>query len=706
MRTRIQLSLAVLLAALSVLSGAAAPPEEISSRHAEAIQSFEDFVAKQMAFDGVPGLTVGFIKDDFEWIKGFGFADLENRLPARPESSYRLASITKTITAVAVLQLVEQGKIDLDSEIQTYVPDFPRKRWPVTVRQLLGHTGGISHYRNYAVEGRIREPKNTQQSLAIFKDFDLVAEPGTRYNYSSYGYNLLGAAVESASGVSYGEYVRIHIFEPLEMADSRMDSSLDLIPNRVKGYQFVDGKLQNSEFVDISSRFAAGGVRSTIADLLNYARGIIDGKLLKEATCKKMFSPMALRNGVLTGYGMGWFIQPLNGHFVVSHSGSQPETRTYLLILPQDKLAVAIACNLEGTNLIPYITRLIEIVLDEDIDSTAYAPDKVKQLICSAVSQVYGYGLSSYQWTGMLLSKSRNDLNDAFDYFNDCVNDRRMRRDLVTARKKVLLGTHLAANQAFTRVGSYMAQALEEEGGADLLQSYHKRGPVAFFRDYIRLTEGSSAPKRHPRFRSEFIDLMAEWEDDWNKTYTDDVRRLFLTFDTDFDVLMPKLKETFAGAAFYPDFTADLARVADSYLKKNDPDKSIGILSHGQTLYPDSALLLAMFGKAYLGKGDSETGRDFYRKSFESDPTHPLLSVDELVRTSNWLVRANRLKEAILLSTLAVEFHPREAGLYVELANLSLLAGKRDRAVEYLRKALKIDPKLEEARLRLKSMEK
>jgi CubicO group peptidase (beta-lactamase class C family)/tetratricopeptide (TPR) repeat protein len=706
MRTRLQLSLAVLLIAISILGAAAAPPEENLARYAEVSPSFEGFVVRQMAFDGVPGLTVGFIKDNFVWVKGFGFADLENQLPAKPESSYRLASITKTITAVAVLQLVEEGKIDLDSEIQTYVPDFPRKKWPVTVRQLLGHIGGISHYRNYSVEGRIREPRDTQQSLAIFKDFDLVAEPGTRYNYSTYGYNLLGAAVEGASGVSYGEYIRTHIFEPLDMSDSRLDDARDLIPNRVKGYQFVDGKLQNSEFVDVSSRFAGGGVRSTIPDLLNYARGIIDGKLLKEPSWKKMFAPMALRNGLLTGYGMGWFVQPLNGHFVVSHSGSQPETRTHLVIFPREKFAVAIACNLEGTNLIPYITRLVEATLEEDIDSTAYASDSARQLIFSAVSQVYGYGLSSYEWTNQPLAKSWNDLDDAFAYFNDCVNERKIRRDFTASRKKVLLGTHLAANQAFTKVGAYMARVLEEDGGTDRLLSFHKRGPVAFFSDYIRLVEGPSAPKRHPRFKSEFINLMAEWENDWNKTYTDDVRRLVLTSDTDFDVLMPKLVETFAGAAFYPDFTADLARLADSYLRKNNPDEAIAILSHGRELYPDSALLLAMFGKAYLGRGDRETGVSFYRKSYESDSTHPLISVDELSRTGSWLVRANRLKEAISLGELAVEFYPREATLYVELANLSLLAGKRDQAVEYLKKALKIDPKLEEARIRLKSMEK
>ncbi len=706
MKTRIHLRLAVLLAAFSILSAAVQPPKEDSTPYAKTIPAFEDFVVRQMAFDGVPGLTVGFIKDDFVWVKGFGFADIENHLPARPESSYRLASITKTITATAVLQLVEEGKIDLDSEIQTYVPEFPRKKWPITVRQLLGHIGGISHYRNYAVEGRIREPRNTQQSLAIFKDFDLVAEPGTRYNYSTYGYNLLGAAVEGASGLPYGEYIRTRIFEPLGMADSRLDDARDLIPYRVKGYRFVDGKLQNSEFVDISSRFAGGGARSTIPDLLKYARGIIDGKLLKKASWKKMFAPMALRNGLLTGYGMGWFVQPLNGHYVVSHSGSQPETRTHLAIFPREKFAVAIACNLEGTNLIPYITRLIEAVLEEDVDSTAYSADKARQLIFDAVSQVFSYGLSSYEWTGLPLAKSRNDLDDAFAYFNECVSERRIRRDFADTRKKVLLGTHLTANQAFTKVGVYMAQALEEDGGPGSLLSFHKRGPLGFFSDYIRLVEGPSAPKRHPRFKSEFINLMADWESDWNKTYTDDVRRLFLTADTDYDFLMPKLKAAFAGAAFYPDFTAELARLADSQLRRNNLDEAVSILSRGRELYPDSPMLLATFGKAYLAKGDSEAGVNFYRKSYESDSMHSLVSVDELVRTESWLVRINRLKEAMSLGALAIEFYPREATLYVEMANLSLLAGKRDQAIEYLRRALRIDPKLEEARARLKAMEK
>ena len=124
-------------------------PAQQTNKYANEIKIFEEFVTQQMQIDKIPGLSIGFIKDDFIWTKGFGYADLENKIPATEKSTYRLASNTKSMTAVAILQLVEQGKIDLDAEVQTYVPYFPRKKWPVTVRQLLGHLGGISHYQNY-----------------------------------------------------------------------------------------------------------------------------------------------------------------------------------------------------------------------------------------------------------------------------------------------------------------------------------------------------------------------------------------------------------------------------------------------------------------------------------------------------------------------------------------------------------------------------
>jgi CubicO group peptidase (beta-lactamase class C family) len=234
--------------AAAVFPASAGPrQEEARPLYTESIQAFERFVAKRMAYDRIPGFSVGFIKDDFSWARGFGWADVENNVPAKAESAYRLASITKTITAVAVLALAEEGKLDLDSPIQKYVPAFPRKKWPVTVRQLLGHIGGISHYKNDDAENHIKDPKNTREALAIFEDFDLVAEPGTRYHYSTYGYNLLGAAIEGASGLPYGQFIKSRILDPLDMSGTRLDHPLEIITNRVRGYQLINGELKNSE---------------------------------------------------------------------------------------------------------------------------------------------------------------------------------------------------------------------------------------------------------------------------------------------------------------------------------------------------------------------------------------------------------------------------------------------------------------------------
>ncbi|HZX09789.1 MAG TPA: serine hydrolase domain-containing protein, partial [Acidobacteriota bacterium] len=138
-----------------------------SQSYGEAIQKFERYVEKKMQIDKFPGLSIGFMKDDFTWVQGFGYSDLENQVKAKPQSSYRMASVSKTFTALAVLKLVEQGKIDLDKEVQTYVPYFPQKKWPVTVRQLLGHLGGISHYKDYDKEGHFKNHMNTEQAISV-----------------------------------------------------------------------------------------------------------------------------------------------------------------------------------------------------------------------------------------------------------------------------------------------------------------------------------------------------------------------------------------------------------------------------------------------------------------------------------------------------------------------------------------------------------
>src|SRR5262249_933627 len=172
----------------------------------------------QMEENKIPGLTIGFYKDDYTWVNGFGYADLENKVPAKAESAYRLASITKTFTSAAILQLAEKGKINLDAEIQIYVPYYPKQQWPVTVRQLLAHLGG-------GQEGSMLGPEyvSPRKVVGRISKHPLKFEPGTKYEYTTSGYNLLGAAIEEVSGKSFGDYLRENIFLPLGMIGTRMN---------------------------------------------------------------------------------------------------------------------------------------------------------------------------------------------------------------------------------------------------------------------------------------------------------------------------------------------------------------------------------------------------------------------------------------------------------------------------------------------------
>jgi CubicO group peptidase (beta-lactamase class C family) len=327
------------------------------------LPEYEVFVQQWMRENNVPGLTIGFSKDDYTWVKSFGLADVENATPMPIDASYRLASVQKSMTAVAVLQLAEEGKLDLDADIRTYVPYYPAKPHRITARQLLSHVGGVPHYVNRDVEQHIKVHKSTREAVEIFAGFDLIAEPGTRYSYSSYGYNLLGAAIEGASGQLYGDYMRDHVWRPAGMLDTRMDDPLELIPHRVRGYRTAEGAIRNSEFIDVSSRFAAGGTRGTVPDLLRFMRALDNGTLLSERSRTLMYTPARTRAGEPVPYALGWQIVPFeNRGSIVANDGGQQETRTFIIHDPATRFSMALAMNLEADIYGPVINRLWTIV--------------------------------------------------------------------------------------------------------------------------------------------------------------------------------------------------------------------------------------------------------------------------------------------------------------------------------------------------------
>jgi CubicO group peptidase (beta-lactamase class C family) len=318
----------------------------------DTLREVERTISAEMSRAGAPGASVATVLDGMvRYANGFGLAELENSVPATADTVYRLASISKPVTATAVMQLVEQGKIDLDAPVERYVPGFPKKEWTVTIRQLLGHLGGIRHYQADEMRST-RHYADVLEPLHIFKDDPLIAEPGTRYSYTTYGYNLLGAAVEGASGEKFPDYLNRHVFEPAGMDRIRVDSAFEIIPRRAQGYfRRPGGSLENSIMVDTSNKIPGGGLCSTVHDLARFAAAIMAGRLVRRETFEMMSTRQRTRDGKTTGYGFGFGLEEHDGFRYVMHGGGQPRVSTMLAMIPDRNFAVVWMCNLEGSRL-------------------------------------------------------------------------------------------------------------------------------------------------------------------------------------------------------------------------------------------------------------------------------------------------------------------------------------------------------------------
>jgi serine beta-lactamase-like protein LACTB len=315
----------------------------------EKIRRIEQVVTTAMSGSVIPGVTVAVASHaGLDWSNGYGLADLENLVPATADTEIRLGSISKPITATAVMQLVEQDKIQLDAPVDRYVPSFPSKQWPVTIRELLGHLGGIRHYVGEPELDSTRHYANVIEPLAIFKDDPLLSEPGTTYSYSSYGFNLLGAAVEKAAGVNFVDYLRQHVFKPAGMDHAGPDDVYAIIPHRARGYRLsAANRLENCALADTSNKIPGGGMISTAEDLVKFALALNEAKLVKPETRDLMFTEQQPRGGKTGHYGMGWTISQFEGRKLVAHGGGQQGISTYLMLFPAEKLAVAVMLNRE-----------------------------------------------------------------------------------------------------------------------------------------------------------------------------------------------------------------------------------------------------------------------------------------------------------------------------------------------------------------------
>lgn len=467
-------------------------PEELT-------QALYAFVRAEWEREPHVGLAVGVQWGQARWVTAQGQRDLARDLPATRRTTWRMASLTKSFTAVAVMQLVERGLLDLDADIRTWVPAWPERRWPVTARQLLGHLGGVTNYGRLG-PSQDTGPLDTAGAVALVSGYELEAEPGTRFLYSTWAYNLLGAAIEAASGQPYGEYLQTRVFGPAGMEHAALDERLTRDEHHAEGYRLRDGQLVPSKRIDVSGRFAGGGTRASIDDLLGFGQALLDYRLVSRASTGQMQHSMSTRDGRLTDYGMGFATWPLRGHYVVAHAGAQPETSTLLLLLPGEDVAIALATNLEGqaAPLRRIAYGIIARLLEEGSQRPQARPrDAVDSLVLEGLSRVFGYGLAYHQWAehGPGTLPGAVSLPEAFSRVTELLDRTTIARRPTAARERILAAHEPREDEVFIQVGAHMARTLEEALGPEQMRAYSSRGALAFFQDYLSVCETRGCPE-------------------------------------------------------------------------------------------------------------------------------------------------------------------------------------------------------------------
>lgn len=254
--------------------------------------------------------------------KAFGQANIELDVAMLPENVFQLGSMTKQFTAIAILQLVEQGKLELKAPIAKYIPDYPNGN-NITIHQLLTHTSGIKDFTKMkSINSIAQKDLSPKEMVDFFKNEPVDFAPGEKFDYNNSGYVLLGYLIELAAGETYENYIQKHIFDKAGMSHSRYASDVAIVNKRAYGYRKNDAGYVNKPKISFSVPFASGSLMSTVDDMLRWQNALNKKLLLKENTLKQAFTKYKLNNGEEYTYGYGWHLKEINGVATREHGGS------------------------------------------------------------------------------------------------------------------------------------------------------------------------------------------------------------------------------------------------------------------------------------------------------------------------------------------------------------------------------------------------
>jgi len=340
---------------LLVLLGSTVQSQTFSTEAEESLKS-------HITSNTSAGIAGGYASSDqILWIGYEGYADIKAKKPIDSLSLFRTASIAKSMTAIAIMQLVERGKLDLDQPIIEYIDNFPIKDGSsITARHLLQHSSGIGAYKSSKESESKKEYATLRDAMTVFEDRELRFEPGTNYFYTTYGYVVLGWLIEEITGVSYDSYIKENILVPTKMYHTGVENFLDPVANLSKlysqknkidkRYRPKNNKVIEKKRTNLSNRIPGGGFYSTVEDLLKFGQAILNNDLVSSETLELMWTDSKLKKEG-NPYGLGWFLygqNPKHGH-VYGHSGGQTGASSQLMILPEEDIVLVIMSNTSRT---------------------------------------------------------------------------------------------------------------------------------------------------------------------------------------------------------------------------------------------------------------------------------------------------------------------------------------------------------------------
>ncbi len=381
----------LLLLLLAVLSQASCQDGE---------KHYEQLMKEMFAMDGPGGVALIAKEGEALYRKGFGMANLELGVEMKPEHVFRIGSITKQFTACAIMKLAEEGKLDLQDDINKYIKDYPTHGHTITIEHLLTHSSGIKSYTGMEEwTSELRKKDFTPAELVdFFKNQPMDFAPGEEFRYNNSAYFLLGYIIEIVSGKSYANYMEETFFKPLGMNDSYYGSTSRIIPMRADGYARDGDGFKNADFLSMTQPYSAGSLLSTVDDLFTWYRAVMNKEVISGSSLEQATTSYVLNNGKPTGYGYGWFLGNIQGSPSIYHGGGINGYLTASLFLPEEQLFVAVFSNCTSKDPSDLAVKMAAIALGlpYEWDSISLDNDLLKSYEAVYTSEYDGDLIISY----------------------------------------------------------------------------------------------------------------------------------------------------------------------------------------------------------------------------------------------------------------------------------------------------------------------